>query len=1335
METVNLEENFKLFYRIAKVLILELRDEDKVLAAQWLRKLAACQSPGDSERRNQYMTLLLITLQQKRVVGPFKKTPPSGNKLEPFSKDFQPTDIQKLLNEELAQVPPPPLVQFGLAGGPLATEFAVTQEIPKFGVHFYYVYTLEPIYDFQQANQSRIPRALQGPSQSTMRELNAGVERLLRSEKKKLKIVVDQSGRKQIKIRDEHFAQFSESRRPRMIPKRLQKRLGFQAPEPEPDTLTSVVYEQQPSPRRTPQAVAPSTSTTTVEEAVAAAVGSAVATAASAARRTGAIPKTRTSLRKPGAAPPKPPRQVPTSITRDRAVQQPTARVKSPAVPIRTPLRFTPHPDALPTPPLFAAGAPARGLTYQPEQFGLDPGTKFIYPTRDILSSKWTPKKRGTRVQMRDIISQHPFTEELRQTTPEERQRIPTPEIEQEVQEIKRRSQLISGAQDTRTRQLMQKYYATKPVRPRAIDFSVNVESYEEQREDSRPFQPVFSSEEPSRSFQPFLLDDSPVDELIAEQEMPGEELFAEYQYYSPPRTDQAMPAARSHTPRTSTPRAPTPSPRQSRGTDWLAVDEDLLDEEDIQLVNDIIGPLPSPRRRTPTPTPRTPISATRRWLEEQERSTRGPLPSRRYTPEVSPGGKTARLIDISGEIPPISPKSPTVIASMMDNIIMATPERMNAIMTQISHQVDAHQELIESIEEIPRTPSIEKLKAECAKGAETLKALQARLNSIRQTQSVKPKTPPQMEPAEPELSDEPIPFSPLGLSLQLQDLSDVIDATLEGAQAIQEVADTVPDPVVQEAADKSTSSVDALQEISDRIKDVATIWEQRIMDLDTSSLGLIEDELLDENVFGSPEREATNRIVDALDQSVREVIAEGCDPHSPAAQNLQTTLRDFKQALQNLSFDSTSFLDGSFRVDELLEDTIEELEISLQSEAAALSAISQTPGKETILSRAEGVVEGMNDVLDDILAVESSSTPPQIVVTPPTPPKQKIATRLRELQAAQRRVPEDVLVMLDDVEAEEPWYEPFTLNLPEERREAPTHRRPPTSANEILDEEDMTFDDFLMDDDEEDARQFFAAPVPQFEDEILNKSFMETDDIFGEEFVASPTRYTPSLQRTTYTPRSSDRRKVAFQDEAMQQHVLDLLENTQHQQEALIQASRDIQENSKDAVAIAASQQVEQRIASAQQVVTDMISNAHMPRSPLREEERDFAWLGPMGGTQSKLKRPPSAIPSRPTATRRQLRAPTKPSGSAPARSTVKPPAIRRPARGASPQAIAQPTGVQMTRPRAGSATPVPVRRPPQPIPLPSTPSSTHIPAQASSSIRTMLPRPSSRDGPVKER
>lgn len=160
------------------------------------------------------MTLLLITLQQKRIVGPFKKTPDAGNNLEQLPNELQANDIQKLLEEDLAKTPLPPLAQFGLAGGKLSTEFAVTQEIPKFGAHFYYVYTLEPIYDFQRAYQSRIPPPMRGPSQSTMRDLNAGVEHLLRSEKKKLKVTVDQLGRKQIKIRDEHFAEFSGAGRP-----------------------------------------------------------------------------------------------------------------------------------------------------------------------------------------------------------------------------------------------------------------------------------------------------------------------------------------------------------------------------------------------------------------------------------------------------------------------------------------------------------------------------------------------------------------------------------------------------------------------------------------------------------------------------------------------------------------------------------------------------------------------------------------------------------------------------------------------------------------------------------------------------------------------------------------------------------------------------------------------------------------------------------------------------------------------------------------------------------------------------------------------------------------
>ncbi|EAT48318.1 AAEL000637-PA [Aedes aegypti] len=1216
MENENLKENFKFFYRIAKVLILELNDEDRVLAAQWLRKLAACQSPEDSERRNHYMTLLLITLQQKRIVGPFKKTPPDGNKLEPFQKEIQASDIQKLLDEELAQRPPPPLAQFGLTGGKMSTEFAVTQEIPKFGVHFYYVYTLEPIYDFQRANQSRIPPPMRGPSQSTMRDLNAGIEHLLRSEKKKLKVTVDQLGRKQIQIRDEHFAEFSGPSRPRRVPKRLQKRLGFKAPEPEPEQetpLTSFVQESTP-PRRTPQ---PSTSSTTVEEAVAAAVGAAVAAAASSPRGsgavprpTGAIPKRPRTIPRPSGAVPRHTGAIPKASRAAQAPPQPSSPhvpvievqppspVRAPSVPIRrSPIRFTPHPFAPETPPLFSAG---------------------------------TPSKRGERVQVLDIIKQYPIPEQTLHVTPDERMRIRTPEIEHEVAETMRRSNLMFQTDDTRTREIMRKYYASKPVLPKALEFA---------------------PEEETTTQQPFLLDTSPVAEKHP------------VQIHTPPSLPRILtprtplsPSSRPPTPRgATTPRGvqPARSPRQL--TDWFVEDEGLLDDEDIQLRDELIY-IPSPVRAS---APRAPTPSPRQWQEEglledediqfvddqpsppQWKTpvmplvrTRPPVSTPRYSPEVSPGGTTARLIDAGDDIPEFTPRSPRSVASMMDDIMLTTPERMEQlanIMSQIGQQVEAHRELIQNIEEIPRTPSIENLRIECARGAETLTTLHSRLRSLRQ--SAQTKTPINVDAAPPEMApEEPVPFSPIRLSLQFQDLSDVINATVEGAQIIQQVAESVPEPVVQEAADRSIDSVGALQEISDRVHDVAKVWEKRIVDLDTSSFGLIDDEELDESLFASPARQTANRMVEALDQSVKEVIAEGGDPRSPAARNLQSSLRDFREALHNLSMESPSFLDESFPADALLDATLDELENSIQSGAAATSAVSKTPDNAAILDKAEAIVEAMNDVLDDV----------QSIVAP----------------------------------------------------------------DGVLEDE--------VDEDEQFVEEFFAESRPQ------------------QELPPPP--------------------------EAMQEEMLNLLEKTRLQQQALLESSLEIEENAVDAAAVAASQQATQMIQQAQQVVTDMITS--VAGSPFLEDDKDFAWLGPMAlepETRSttagrRQMRPPARSATRQAAARVPTARPTAPRPAAPrpaaprpaaarpaaarpsaarptsARTPARPQAIRRPARGASPEPFALPAGVQAPRPRAGSATPIPVRRPPRPIPLPGSTSATQIPAQPSSSgIRTMLPRPGS--------
>uniref|UniRef100_A0A023EXC3 Putative secreted protein of aegy sperm n=1 Tax=Aedes albopictus TaxID=7160 RepID=A0A023EXC3_AEDAL len=1293
METPNLEENFKLFYRIAKVLILELNNEDRVLAAQWLRKLAACQSPEDSERRNHFMTLLLITLQQKRIVGPFKNSPVDGNKLEPFQKEFQTADIQKLLDEELAQRPPPPLAQFGLTGGKISTEFAVTQEIPKFGVHFYYVYTLTPIYDFQRANQSRIPPPMQAPSQSTMRNLNAGVENLLRTEKKKLKVTVDQLGRKQIQIRDEHFAEFSGSGRPRRVPKRLQQRLGIRAPEPEPEPeiqLTSFVQEPSPPRRTTPQ---PATSTT-VEQAVAAAVGAAVAAAASTTPpRTGGIPR-------PTGAIPKQPRLsggVPRytgAIPKATRVQQPPPQPSpqhppaievqppSPKTPVRMPARgpavdpnmdmvpmpdYMPDPFATPTPPLFAKRGRTQGLTYKPEDFELDPQTKFDYPRQRIAKSKWTPSKRGERVMIRDIIKQHPPSEQTLQLSPDVREIAPLSEIDAQCTEIARRRKLVFQTDDDRMRNVFQKFYASRPVSPKALQFTI---------------------EEEASTIQPFLLDTTPVGEqriqspaslprIVTPRSVtprmptprpatPGSQSSRPTSPRSPTprRTTPREASPRPLTPRDATPRAAPPARAPRQISDWFVEDEGLLDEEDIQLRDELIY-IPSPiRAQTPRAYSPSPRQVDEGLLEDEEIEFVDDMPSPSqyrspvrppvhspiqyttpyYSPEVSPGGTTGRLIDAGDEVPAISPKSPHSIGSMMDDIMLTTPERMErlgTIMSQIGQQVEAHRELIQNIEELPTSPSLENLRVECGRGASALSAMHSRLRAVRE--SAQAQQPPATGVGELEVvPEEPEPFSPLRLSLQFQDLADVINTTMEGAQIIQQVAESVPEPVVQDAAERSLDTVDALQQISDRVHDVADAWEKRITDLDTSSLGLIDDDVMDESLFSSPARETANRMVEALDQSVREVIEEGGDPRSPAARNLQGTLRDFREALQNLSLESPSFLDESFP-EALLDDTIDDLEASIQTQAAAISAVSKTPEKAAILDRAEEIVESMNDVLDEV----------QTIVTPEAGEQDdddKFVAEFFAESSPQQELPPASEAMQQEM-----------LNLLEKTRQ----------QQQALLESSLEI--------EENAVDAAAVAASQQATQRIQQAQQAVTDMI-DTVARSPVVYDGSFAwlgpmsiEPEERPTAAGRRQVRSR---------------------------------------AAPRPPAGRMPAAR-------SAASRPAAPRPAASRTA--VARPSATRPPAARPPAARPpaARPAATR--------PSAT---RVQTRPQAIRRPpqARGASPEPLALPAGVQAPRPRAGSATPIPVRRPPRPIPLPGAASVTEITTQSSSStIRTMIPRPGS--------
>ncbi|KAL9694487.1 hypothetical protein quinque_013772 [Culex quinquefasciatus] len=1404
------------------------------------------------------MTLLLVVLQQNRIVGPFSKPPAEGNELERFSKDYQPEDMQALINEELLKQPAPPLVQFAMAGGDKLTEFAVSQEIPKFGVHFYYVCSMEPLYDFQRRNQAKIPRGLMGPTRSTIKDLNAGIEELLRTEKQKLKVTVDKTGRKQIKIRDENV--LGGGGRTRAMPKHLRARLGAAAaaappaPSQEPEVeIPLTTFVEQPSPPRRParpvaarpiptrSRLAPQQQVDLQNPSIAVAVkaGAAVArleTAATAdavagpsTRPTGAIPKVKApaaksrpgQLRVPTTAPGQPAQVQPARGLRQpgraapqvrppagRAAQRPpvqqTPQQQVPEARYTTPYRFTPHPWASPTPPIFKYGARHEGPEYEQQQFGVPAAEKFAVPMRKIKALKWTPSRRGERPQMRDIVRKHPIPEEVRQITEvAERPYISTPEVEQEVYEQMRREHLVEQA-DERTSRLMARFYAGKSLVPRALDFSTADTSM-------RPGEQAAAEEEIASGFEPYLLDDTPVteDELMAEEEMEfGDDLFAGGWGRSP--AEVAQPVAESEaveeaqglsvsppriavaSPPRQSPATSATSPRQSPATVvtpprqpqyFVEEEQGFLEDEDIYLVDDQdyaleASPLPptplSPITPVRMPTPVTPTTriadARRLFLTTMIEDAPAASP-----PRPSPGGTTARLLDV-----PIRSPLPTRSPGVPEFDIMTspkTPEKMDTkvavLLNAIEAQVEAHKHLIGEVSEMPRTPSLDNLVTELSHGNDALQRLRLNFEAYKTARAEKPATPPQ--PVESAM--------PAQLTLDLQNLSDLVEETKDGAEMLQEIAETAEDPVVQQAAQQSLETSKALAEISNQMQHLTTLWEQS-MAQEGSSLGLLDEQditgggdLFGEEAAPSPLQATVNEMVESLDQSIKDVISGDASP-----QDLQAQLRDFQQALKDIDLEG-SLLEGSQPIDELLQSA-NELETSIQKEAAAVDAVTNTPERASLLQRSEHVIDGMNEILDFVAPQPPTAS---AVSTVPTPQRMAIASRLETLRQAQQqtaaRPDEGTLVLTAVDEAAQRHVvdhpRPFAINWEDEQDAG------------ILDEEEMEMDDLMY----EDPR---AYQYPPAEEEILDASFMQTDDMFGDEFITEPARWTP-----TASPVAGP--------SGVQQQMMNLLVETQHQQEALLNASLAVQESSYDVAAVAASQQVARKLAQNQAAVAQMINQ-------IQAGEENFGWLGPMEqmgkGRVPAARGPAARGPARgvPAAGARQVqqRAPARPAttqarpvtrpatagqqmprkttvglqrpttasratvgqpkaaaaarqaagavprpvrrpGSAPSTTTAaaeaaaapaKPPPIRRPPGGVAqapavrqqqPQQVAPPAGTG-PKPRAGSAVPIPVKRPPQPIPLPAGSAST-TQLRPSPSVRAMLPRPGPAGGPVSKR
>jgi len=130
--------------------------KDRIIATKWIKKFLLATDEEDTNRRDHYLKLLLLSLQRKHLVGPFKTVPTKSHRLEQFEEDYQLVDIGKLiLEEEFKKYGSPPYTVE--VSGDLH-EYSVYQEIPEFGAHFYYAYSPEPIGKWINLNKAILPR-------------------------------------------------------------------------------------------------------------------------------------------------------------------------------------------------------------------------------------------------------------------------------------------------------------------------------------------------------------------------------------------------------------------------------------------------------------------------------------------------------------------------------------------------------------------------------------------------------------------------------------------------------------------------------------------------------------------------------------------------------------------------------------------------------------------------------------------------------------------------------------------------------------------------------------------------------------------------------------------------------------------------------------------------------------------------------------------------------------------------------------------------------------------------------------------------------------------------
>lgn len=116
----------------------------------------------DKKKVDEFLPLFILSLKQQTLVRPFNFPPLTTNeKWEDFEGDkqeFTPNDIKKSIKDDRLWNTHAPHYKIDISRDMM--EYAAYQEIPNFGAHFYYAFSLEPLPNWQNFNKFRVPKKL-----------------------------------------------------------------------------------------------------------------------------------------------------------------------------------------------------------------------------------------------------------------------------------------------------------------------------------------------------------------------------------------------------------------------------------------------------------------------------------------------------------------------------------------------------------------------------------------------------------------------------------------------------------------------------------------------------------------------------------------------------------------------------------------------------------------------------------------------------------------------------------------------------------------------------------------------------------------------------------------------------------------------------------------------------------------------------------------------------------------------------------------------------------------------------------------------------------------------